>query len=241
MIRPIIFVGPSLSGHPKPSADDIDYRPPASCGDIVGAVEDGARTIGLIDGSFEHCASTWHKEILWALTKGAVVIGASSMGALRAAELHTLGMHGVGSVFAAYASGRIAADDEVALVHGPEESGYVPLSLPLVDLRATLRWLRRTRQLTPATAASLIAAAQKLYFKDRTIETIVRTAFPSARERRRLSALLADNLVDIKQVDAIRLLRMIARDLRAGPVHFRIGDIRTHYLESMMKRAVRRR
>jgi hypothetical protein len=40
------------------------------------------------------------------------------MGALRAAELHTFGMVGVGRVFEGYRDGVYEDDDEVAVVHG---------------------------------------------------------------------------------------------------------------------------
>ena len=64
--------------------------------------------------------------------------GAASMGALRAAELHGFGMVGHGRIFEWYRDGVIDADDEVALIYGPEEVGYPSLSKPLVNIRATL-------------------------------------------------------------------------------------------------------
>jgi hypothetical protein len=57
----------------------------------------------IIDGLFYHTAPVRHKEILILLAQGVTVIGAASMGALRAAELHPYGMTGVGSIFDAYA------------------------------------------------------------------------------------------------------------------------------------------
>jgi hypothetical protein len=85
----IVFLGPSL---PRAEAERIlpaEYLPPAAMGDIYRAVSRPARQrprrIALIDGYFERMAAPWHKEILWALERGAQVYGASSMGALRAA------------------------------------------------------------------------------------------------------------------------------------------------------------
>ena len=43
-----------------------------------------------------------HREILAAVRKGVRVVGASSMGALRAAEMDTLGMTGIGEVYRMY-------------------------------------------------------------------------------------------------------------------------------------------
>ena len=76
-----------------------EYRPPAKRGDILAAVADGADIIGLIDGVFHQDCAVAHREILAAVKKGIKVVGASSMGALRAAEMDTLGMTGVGKIY----------------------------------------------------------------------------------------------------------------------------------------------
>jgi hypothetical protein len=60
------------------------------------------------------------------------------MGALRAAELHSFGMIGVGSIFEGYRDGTLTDDDEVTVVHSDAEGGYRPLSTAMVDMRATL-------------------------------------------------------------------------------------------------------
>lgn len=40
---------------------------------------------------------------------------------LRAAELHSFGMEGVGRILESYRDGILTDDDEVALVHGPAD------------------------------------------------------------------------------------------------------------------------
>jgi len=55
--------------------------------------------------------TVWHKEILWAMAQGIHVYGGASIGALRAAELHRLGMTGVGRVFADDRDGILTDDD----------------------------------------------------------------------------------------------------------------------------------
>ena len=119
--------------------------PPAGVGDIARAVRRGPRAIALIDGMFERVLPVWHKEILWAMARGVHVFGAASMGALRAAELHAFGMQGVGRIFEAYRYGELEADDEVAVLHGPADLGFVAVTEALVNVRATLRRARRRR------------------------------------------------------------------------------------------------
>lgn len=75
------------------------------------------------------------KEILDLLHRGVHVWGASSMGALRAAELAPFGMRGFGRVFESYVQGEIEGDDEVAVLHAPEEMGYAVLTKSLVNVK----------------------------------------------------------------------------------------------------------
>jgi hypothetical protein len=84
------------------------------------AVDDGARIIGLIDGVFFDESAVAHKEILYAIKKRVRVVGASSMGALRSAELDVLGMEGVGEIYQLYKDGVLVSDDEVALIFDPD-------------------------------------------------------------------------------------------------------------------------
>ncbi len=81
----------------------------------------GVKTIILIDGVFHNTPSVWQRELLDAMEEGIQVLGASSMGALRAAELHGFGMIGYGTIFEWYRDGLIDGDDEVVLWHEPEE------------------------------------------------------------------------------------------------------------------------
>ena len=99
----VVFLGPTLAPRDATFLLAADYLPPACQGDIYRAVRDRRPVaIGLVDGVFQQAPAVWHREILWALTRGVHVFGAASMGALRAAELAPFGMQGVGRVFEAY-------------------------------------------------------------------------------------------------------------------------------------------
>src|SRR5262245_8594564 len=128
MTEPIaVFLGPSLPREQARAILEARYEPPARMGDIYRILGD-VRAVVLIDGVFHSVPAVWQREILDALAEGVPVYGASSMGALRAAELYTYGMVGIGTVFGWYRDGIIDADDEVTLLHGPEDAGYVALS-----------------------------------------------------------------------------------------------------------------
>ncbi|MBV9280357.1 MAG: TfuA-like protein, partial [Chloroflexi bacterium] len=119
-----IFLGPTLAVEEAQCVLDAVYHPPVSQGDVYRASLHHPSAIGIVDGSFEMVPAVWHKEILWAMTRGIHVFGAASMGALRAAELAAFGMEGVGAIFEAYCRGFLEDDDEVAVRHGPAQVGY---------------------------------------------------------------------------------------------------------------------
>ena len=137
MQKIIVFLGPSLDIREAEKILTAEYRPPAKRGDLLAAVQEGATVIGLIDGVFHQESAVAHREILTAVRKGVRVVGASSMGALRAAEMDTLGMAGIGKIYRMYKSGELESDDEVALVFDP--SSGLALSEPLINIRFTLK------------------------------------------------------------------------------------------------------
>lgn len=172
----IVFAGPSIERSAIEAIAGAQYRPPVSQGDVFRAVQTVPDVIAIIDGYFEGVPSVWHKEILWAMSQGIQVFGASSMGALRAAELHSLGMRGVGEIFAAYRDGVYEDDDEVAVLHGPAEMDYRPLTLPMVNARATIEAAQTSEVIDQSIASELIAIAKSTFYQERNWRAIVRQA-----------------------------------------------------------------
>ena len=115
------------------------YLPPAAEGDVYRVTLKRPQAIGIIDGYFQSDRPIRHKEILWAMSRGIHVFGSASIGALRAAELAAFGMEGVGTIFESYRDGVLEDDDEVAIVHGPPEAGFLAGSEAMVNIRQTLR------------------------------------------------------------------------------------------------------
>lgn len=196
----VLFAGPSLHGV-EPDLTGIVSLPPARQGDIARAVLDGAGSIGLVDGYFDAVAAPWHKEILFALERGVTMLGASSMGALRAAECAAFGMRPIGVIARDYFNGTLDDDAAVAISHGPEELGYPPLSEPLVNVKPTLHRLRTLQLIDEQDHVRLWNRACRLYFKDRSVEAI----FP-AEERAELMAAYVAHRINRKADDALQLI-----------------------------------
>lgn len=204
----VLFAGPSVHGcrfeHPT-----VSVRPPASHGDLQAAVLQGATVIGLVDGLFESIAAVWHKEILFALSEGVTVLGAASLGALRAAECQTFGMIAVGEVARRYARGELDDDAAVAQIHGPAELGFVPLTEALVDCEAAVTALGRSGVLLESEAAALLASARALFFKERTWQAVLGLAgIPESRAPQLLS-MLKRRQTSLKRRDALQLVEVM--------------------------------
>src|SRR5947207_3105590 len=168
MVTAIIFAGPSLPPKLRPAADSsLDWRPPVRQGELYQAALARPSIIGVIDGYFEVTPTVWHKEILWAMAEGIHVYGAASAGALRAAELDSFGMNGIGRIYEAFRDGRLEDDDEVAVLHGPEELGYPALTEAMVNIRATVSEAEHRGILMPELAAQLTEIAKALFYKER--------------------------------------------------------------------------
>jgi hypothetical protein len=209
---PLVFLGPTLPLREATALLPGAAWPPARRGDIYRALAEGYTTIVLIDGEFHGTPSVWQREIADALAEGAIVHGASSMGAIRAAELHTFGMIGHGKIFEWYRDGVIVADDEVALAYGPPELGYPALSEPLVNIRATLQ-AATPEVITPEERDQLIEFIKELYFLERSFAALAESGpaaeWPAER-RHRLAEFLRQGRIDQKREDAVAALTNVA-------------------------------
>jgi hypothetical protein len=232
----IVFAGPSLFGADTSTFGEIDLRPPAGKGDLLAAALAGASAIGLVDGTFEFGAATWHKEILCAIDRGVLVFGAASMGALRAAECAAFGMVGIGRVYADYAEGRRQSDADVAIMHAPAALAYRPLSEALVDMDATLDRLSETGALSTEMAALLGNAARAAHFKDRTWPIITARAGFDGEQAGKLLELLRTCRVSVKTADALALIAALQdENLRSRPAPRLPAPFnRTMFFESLL-------
>ncbi|MEU4574382.1 TfuA-like protein [Nonomuraea sp. NPDC023979] len=207
--RTLVYAGPTISPEEVlAAAPHAEVRPPVARGDLHREEWRRSDTAVLIDGYYRERLSVGHKEILWLLDAGVRVVGAASMGALRAAELGPFGMTGVGEVHGMYASGEVDGDDEVAVLHGPAERGYPPVTVALVNLRHGCREGARTG-LVPAEAGErIVAAAKARPFTHRSWEELERAVDPGDREALgTLRRKIAGGEWDVKRLDALAALR----------------------------------
>ncbi len=217
----IVFVGPSLpAAEVRALLPGAVIAPPVAFGDVLRLAQARSRPprIAIIDGYFERMAAVWHKEIVFALERGIEVWGAASMGALRAAELSTVGMIGVGTIYRAFARGELYADDEVAVAHLPAEHGYRVVSDALVNLR---EGIAKAPGLTAATRAMLIELARARFYRERTWATLIADGRAAGLPSEQLDRLAAWPKPDRKAADARLLMRRLARTKPTRPALIR--------------------
>jgi hypothetical protein len=203
----VVFTGPSLHAEAVRCALPwAQAHPPACRGDVEAAVVQGASTILLLDGGFAHRLAVSPGEIVAALRAGVRVIGAASLGAIRAAECHPAGMEGVGAVQRLYRVGVLRDDDEVAVATEPDH-GHRAVSLALVNVRFAVLGGLRAGWLDRDRAAALLTAARERHFSERHWPAVFRDA--GVRPSLELRALCLG--YDVKRRDAERAVALLGQ------------------------------
>jgi hypothetical protein len=218
-VNAYIFTGPTITSVEAIAELKAVYLPPAAGGDVYRAALHRPQAIGIIDGYFQSVPTVRHKEILWAMNRGIHVFGSASIGALRAAELHAFGMEGVGAVFELFRDGILEDDDEVAVAHGPAETGFLSASEAMVNIRQTLRKAERLGVISTELRVKLEKIGKELFYPDRDYSTMLRHASEngsSQAELTRLREWLPNHQVNQKREDALLMLRVIRSRLEQG-------------------------
>ncbi|WP_173874137.1 TfuA-like protein [Streptomyces albus subsp. chlorinus] len=227
-----VFAGPTVSRREVAAvAPGAVCHPPVRHGDLLRLGLGPQDTALLVDGLYHHVEPVRHKEILEVMSTGTLVVGCSSMGALRAGELCGVGMVGVGEVFRMYRDGEVVGDDEVAVAHG-EAPDYRQLSEPLVNMRYVLQAAVGASVLPPSAADDIIGRLKSLPYPHRTwrrLESMV----PRGREiLARIDHFLSTvpTARNIKHTDALRALRDVHSGALAAPPFTTDTQWRTRHL-----------
>jgi len=153
------------------------------------------------------------------MAHGIHVYGAASIGALRAAELCDFGMDGIGEVYRQFRTGVLLDDDEVAVLHGPEQIDYAQVTEAMVNIRATLSQALHCGIVEPAAAAELLRIGKSLFYKERTYDAIFQRAAQQGLSHdvlTRLENWLPGGQIDQKRLDALEMLQAMREHLMHG-------------------------
>lgn len=214
MNKPIVYLGPTLKREEAIRILDADYRDPAKKGDflMLSRDSDEKKYVGFVDGVFLHDYPPSPIEVYHLATrKNIELIGASSLGALRAVELEKFGMKGIGKIFQLYKNGIINADDEVAVTFVRENN--ILQSEAMIDIRFNLFLAYKKGIITNQTKKRFAKIAKNIYFPFRNYEDIIKLSqqqFPSIyNELESFRSYILKNRDSLKARDAIKLLKYL--------------------------------
>jgi TfuA protein len=216
MGKPIIFLGPSLSHEKARKIFDADYRPPARKGDFLRLAADFdvvEMAIGFVDGVFLQDYPPTPIEVYHLARKnGVLLVGAASLGALRAVELEKFGMVGIGKIFQLYKTGKVNADDEVAVTFA-SEGDYQLQSEAMIDIRYNLYLAHKKGVINEKAKSILVRLAKEIYFPHRKYTYILeeaRNRYPMLEsEINSFGSYIRSNRKSLKEMDAIRLVKYL--------------------------------
>lgn len=205
-MRTIVFSGPSISEAEVHRLAACSHAPPIKRGDL--AAVDDYDVLVILDGEFGQNLSVTPKEILAVLGRGKTVIGAASMGALRASELHRSGMIGVGWVYDFFRRCAVRRDADVALVYSPFD--FKPMTVPMVDLEYWMDRASAAGLIPNKEKALLLKLARNIFFADRSPDRLM-DELRRAIAGDTLDSLLAfsgGTIPNVKYADAAEAIRL---------------------------------
>lgn len=204
----IVYCGPSISPtEVQQLLPGCVIAPPVARGALYRSRRDGFRLQVIIDGTFSHGFAVSPREVVDVLGDGGILLGAASMGAVRAAECWPAGMHGIGIVYRLFRHAIISSDDEVAVMTDPERD-YAAMTVALVSVRYALRRATIAGLMHQPDAETILTACKRMHFKERTWPHILRQAKLDSRLTDESVAFLRKT--EVKREDARRALRYTA-------------------------------
>lgn len=216
-LQPVVFLGPTC-----PAADirailpDAFIVPPVARGDLYRYRLLGFSVFLILDGVFGNALAVSPREVVDVIEDGGAVIGASSMGALRAADCLPAGAIGHGLVYRLYRSRVLGSEDEVAVTYMAQRP-WPALTQALVNMRFAIRRAARAGLLGRKEARVLEHAAFELPFAERSWDAVADRAGVA------LSQPARDMLAacDVKRDDALACCRQLAELLERGGIDAR--------------------
>ena len=133
------------------------------------------------------------------------------MGALRASELDTLGMTGIGYVYEQYATGKVASDDDVAVMLDSET--LEALSEPLINMEYVFENAVSENIITKKQKDELIKIAKSTFYPKRNYSQTLNSSSLDDETKSKLIDFIRRS-VDIKKEDAKELITYIANMIK---------------------------
>jgi hypothetical protein len=205
-LPPVVFLGPTA-----PAAEIMSIlpgaliQPPVRRGDLYKYRILKHQMFLILDGLFASTLAISPREVVDVVKDGATVVGASSMGALRAADCFPAGALGIGAIFRLFRRRAISSEDEVAISYR-EDKPFPPLTEPLINIRIALRHAIKRGLIEVKVGDRILSAAESARFSNRTW----RKAFLSAGHTPPTEVQEYLATVDAKRADGVLAARRVS-------------------------------
>ncbi|MCC8374510.1 MULTISPECIES: TfuA-like protein [Photorhabdus] len=198
--KPVVFGGPSLLRDPRYDSI-IEFRPPVQAGDLLALLGSG-RPVLITDGLFGSNMSITVVECLDFIKAGGILLGSSSMGALRAADCYSQGMVGIGQVFQGYLFGYYHSDADVALRY--HMGSYQEITLSYVHIEHIACYLMIGGQISALQKRQMMALIRRIIWYERYIDLVINAMLKVAPylDVAKLRSLFKDDAMHPKKQDS---------------------------------------
>ena len=208
----MVFGGPSIDLWPENSNRYLDIRTPVQRGDLDDLInEPDPGVCIIIDGVFGGKMAITPTECRELLEKGWLLMGSSSMGALRAADLWSLGMIGIGDIYNDYRLSINKSDGEVAVVY--DQNTFEEKTISLVHIKAVLDKLCCNKIITIGEYKKLLAIGKNILWFERFPAHLEQEWKKYAEESMDFIPLFKNHHTHPKKLDAAKLLNFIRKIL----------------------------
>lgn len=212
--RPLVFGGPSLSMVPPQLLTGFEVRPPIKRGELTALQGEPPRTVLVVDGLFGGSMAVTPLECRQLLSLGWRLLGCSSIGALRASELWSAGMIGVGTIYHLLRLEKIPADADVAVAY--EAGSWQELGASVVHVRAIA-----ARLTSAISAAELVHAARRIHWLERGWADVLKAWGALGVDSQTLAkakAMSVNEALHPKKLDALEAIRLMRADQWVEPL-----------------------
>lgn len=208
----IMFAGPSITKIPEKFFSKITVCPPIKTGDLEPLISLQPRICVIIDGVFSKNRAITPFECIELINLGWIVIGSSSMGALRAADLYSMGMIGIGEVYNMYRLGICTSDADVAVVYDFSNAAYKELTISLVHVRSLLQGLENKQLIDAIKSRKLLLKAKQIIWYERTLDYLLNEWLSCKLDLHLndlIKAMFESQEFDPKKLDAFEVIKYI--------------------------------
>ena len=185
---------------------------PIKRGDIYNDINHRFNSIAIIDGRFDQTLAVSPSEIQDGIRSGLRIYGSSSMGALRAAELNSFGMIGVGKIFDYIKNSLLFRDDFVGQVFS-ENNKYLK-SYSYIDFFFSAKKLVKEKKIDSESARLLCRIYSNLYYTERNRLGLLQKiqTYKDCTKLTKSAEIVFKCNYSQKKTDALELLKKIQKD-----------------------------